>query len=280
MTSEMSTTTQPSATQSCLLTVGCDLMFSSKVREAAAPLGIGVQRLRDLENLKERFGQAANAPKAIIIDLSAASGLGLEALPCVLQLKAIRPEILLIGFGSHVDTGALEAGKRAGLDRVLTRSSFVEALPKIVADIANSELSRRQGQLASATGASSKTGGGHTEAGASLLTVAVFGGLIAALTYVAYHVLPFYYYYYELQNHFEQMVKVAGTESDQEIRRRLWYYIDRYELPVEHEDLIVERSGRTLKLSLSYEEVFSVEWGGEDKVLYRFPFRAYAEGSY
>jgi hypothetical protein len=37
-----------------------------------------------------------------------------------------------LGFVSHVDSPTIEAARRAGVDRVLARSAFVEQLPELL----------------------------------------------------------------------------------------------------------------------------------------------------
>lgn len=42
-------------------------------------------------------------------------------------------ELNVIGFGSHVDVGSIEAAQKAGFDEVLARSAFFRRLPQILA---------------------------------------------------------------------------------------------------------------------------------------------------
>lgn len=116
--------------------------------------------------------------------------------------------------------------------------------------------------------------------GISKLTLLVFGVLVAALVYSAYHILPFYYYYYELQSHFEHAIRVASTEKDSEIRKRLMYHIEKYGLPVNPEDLKIDRSDRFMRISLKWQEVFYITWQGRDYDIHTFKFHAYAEGAF
>lgn len=119
-----------------------------------------------------------------------------------------------------------------------------------------------------------------SQSGIGKLTLLVFGALAAAVVYAGYHILPFYYCYYEISNQFEQIIRVASTEKDDEIRRRLMYHIKKLELPVEPGDLKIERDGRRMRISLPYQEVFYVSWGGKDYDIHTFDFHAYAEGEY
>lgn len=116
--------------------------------------------------------------------------------------------------------------------------------------------------------------------GISALTFLVFGAIVAVICYCAYYVMPFYYYYYELQAHMQQAIKVASTETDQEIRKRLMYHIKQYELPVDPEELKIERLEGRMKISLPYKEIFYINWKGKDYIIHEFDFHAYAEGDY
>ncbi len=118
------------------------------------------------------------------------------------------------------------------------------------------------------------------ERGIGKLTIFVFGALTAAALYAAYNILPFYYCFYEISNQFEQIIRVASTEKDAEIRRRLMYHIKKLQLPVEPDDLKIERDGRHMRISLPYQEVFYITIGDKDYDIHTFDFHAYAEGDF
>ena len=118
------------------------------------------------------------------------------------------------------------------------------------------------------------------EGGISLLTTAIFGSILGAAVYVAYHVLPFYYDFYELKGHFEQSIKIASTETDEEIRRRLMYHIKKFGIPCDPEDLKIERDGDTMKIRLKYREIFSIPWDAKLYDIKFFDFDARASGKY
>ncbi len=240
---------------------GADLMFSSKVRGAAEPLGIQVLSLRQSTPLSD----ALKGASLFLVDVSSSK---IDSAALIAQAAVLRSAGAFMGtivaFGPHVDVELLEKARESGSDVVLTRSQFVEELPSLL-------LSSHQ-----PTTSSSPQG----ERGAGKFTVLVFGLITAAVLYTSYYVLPFYYYYYEIQNQFEQVISVASTESDMEIRRRLWYYIQKYQLPAIQEDLLLERDGRNMHIKLSYEEVFSVYWDSKEYILWRFPFTAEASGEF
>ena len=116
------------------------------------------------------------------------------------------------------------------------------------------------------------------QAGVGKVTLAVFGLITFAVLFVAYHVLPFYYYFYELQGNMDRMVTVASVENDKTLRQRLLTQIRWMQIPVREEDLVFERlDPNRIKLSLKYKEVFFIRWGGKDYVIREFPFHAHAE---
>ncbi len=121
----------------------------------------------------------------------------------------------------------------------------------------------------------------HSSAGVGKLTLLVFFVLIGSVGFCAYNILPFYYYYYDLQNQFRQVISVASTETDKEIRDKLMYYIKKYEIPIGRpEDLKIEREGNRMRIGLKYQEVFYIRWQGKDYDLRTFDFNVFAEGTF
>jgi hypothetical protein len=123
------------------------------------------------------------------------------------------------------------------------------------------------------------------ELAAAKLTLLVFLTLTAAGLYAAYEILPFYYYYYELQNQMEAAIRVASVETDNELRTKLVYHIRKMDLPVGDDAqlkdaLKIERDDNVMRISLPYEEVFSIYFGDKEYVIRRFKFKAYAEGEF
>ena len=121
---------------------------------------------------------------------------------------------------------------------------------------------------------------GGKEKGIGKLTFSVFAAIIAALLYSAYHILPFYYYYFELVNQMEQVIKVASTETDQEIRKKLLYHIKKMQIPVSPDELRIMRDGKRMSIGLKYEEIFYIPFRGKDYDIHTFKFDAHAEGEF
>ena len=104
----------------------------------------------------------------------------------------------------------------------------------------------------------------RTQAGASKLTLLVFGSLLAAVCVCR---LPHHSFLLlllrSLRISFKQVIKVASVDTDEEIRRKLMVFIKQYQMPVDPEDLRIERTDDTMKISLKYKEVFYVTYQGK-----------------
>jgi hypothetical protein len=98
-----------------------DLMFTSRVLATGRALDLPIQIVRTQTDLANWL--RSQNPACILVDLHN-SGFDVNAL--AQQLPASKP--FLVGFGSHVDTSALQAARDAGFDLVLPRSKFVELL--------------------------------------------------------------------------------------------------------------------------------------------------------
>lgn len=119
------------------------------------------------------------------------------------------------------------------------------------------------------------------QSGIGKLTFIVFATIIGVVLYCGYHILPFYYYYYELMNQMESVTRVASSETDQEIRKRLMYHINKMQIPIRRpEDLKIERDNGYMTISLAYQEVFYISWQGKDHDIHKFDFNAYVRKKY
>jgi CheY-like chemotaxis protein len=105
----------------------CDLMFLSRIREAASASGLELRAARSSADLLE----AANGARLVIVDLDDRRA---SATAAVNALRA-RPEtaaLPVIGFFSHVHAERARDAVRAGCTRALPRSVFVEQLAEIL----------------------------------------------------------------------------------------------------------------------------------------------------
>jgi hypothetical protein len=107
-----------------------DLLFLSRVREAARATGGDVRPVRQPAQLVE--GVRAGG-RLVLVDADS------SRLPWGEALGALREGGLLgsvkaVAFYSHVDVSRAEAARAAGCDPVLPRSAFLKALPGLVAE--------------------------------------------------------------------------------------------------------------------------------------------------
>lgn len=115
---------------------------------------------------------------------------------------------------------------------------------------------------------------------ASKITTIVFGALLAAIVFTSYNVVPFFYYYLELENQMQAVIKVASVYTDEEIREKLLYHIKRMEIPADLEELQILRQDGTMTIALPYTEIFYITYQEKDYEIYEFEFYAFAEGKY
>jgi CheY-like chemotaxis protein len=106
------------------LVLSDDLLFSSRITGTAEALGLTVRTVRTSEELMRQAELAR--PTCVLVDLH---NPGLDIVDVVLRLKAFGPPPLLVAYGSHVEAATLHNARKAGCDRVLPRSQFVEELP-------------------------------------------------------------------------------------------------------------------------------------------------------
>jgi CheY-like chemotaxis protein len=113
-----------------ILAILDDLMFTSKIKGAAAHLGVPISFARSSD--AALAGMRSSAPKLVILDLNNPRT---DPLGTVGQMKAdpALSAIPIVGFASHVQTDVIEAARKAGVDDVLARSAFTQRLPEILA---------------------------------------------------------------------------------------------------------------------------------------------------
>ena len=117
------------------------------------------------------------------------------------------------------------------------------------------------------------------EYGLGKLTLIVFSIIIGVAVYSAYHIMPFYYNYFELQNQAEQLTRVAAVNTDTEIREKLWAHIEWMEMPIDKADIQIKRWGNSIKIEVVYSEFFDIEYQDEVIELHRFDFHVEAESA-
>jgi CheY-like chemotaxis protein len=111
-----------------------DLMFLSRIREAARGCGLEVVAARDRASLVS----AAAGASLVLVDADE------KRLPWAEALAGLREEPALaslpvVAFVSHAHAEGIERARAAGVSRVLARSAFVQELPRLVAAAARAD---------------------------------------------------------------------------------------------------------------------------------------------
>ena len=107
-----------------------DLLFSSRIRNSARHAGVACVFARSPEAVLDAV--RANRPSLVLIDLDAQRIQPLEAL-ARLRGDAGTAGVRTLGFVSHVHASLIQAAREAGGGEVVARSTFVAALPDLVA---------------------------------------------------------------------------------------------------------------------------------------------------
>jgi DNA-binding NarL/FixJ family response regulator len=105
-----------------------DLMFLSRIREAAKRQGIEVRAVRSAQDAVAACRQGA---RLVIADLDSVRLPVLEAISAVSADPAL-PEVALVGFYSHVETERAREARAAGCRLTLPRSAFVRQLDDLL----------------------------------------------------------------------------------------------------------------------------------------------------
>jgi hypothetical protein len=100
-----------------------DMLFSSKLREAAKATGVTVQPTRE----PAAFAAAAREAKLAIVDLRLPTALA--------ALEALGGATRTVGFIDHEKTDVMDAARAKGCSDVMAKGQFANALPKLLASI-------------------------------------------------------------------------------------------------------------------------------------------------
>ena len=106
-----------------------DLIFSIKISTAAKRLGVEMYFERSRDNVLPTIRE--KQPSLVIFDLNSGRLAPMDAIAAMKadpSLKTIRT----LGYVSHVDSDAIAAARRAGIDQVLARSAFSDGLGEIL----------------------------------------------------------------------------------------------------------------------------------------------------
>jgi hypothetical protein len=99
-----------------------DLMFVSRITATAREVGCPVAVVRNPKDLPDREGSL------LLADLNLEGAI--EAAAAWKQSH----NAPVIGFVSHTDAATIARAREAGIDRVMARGGFVEALPSLLKD--------------------------------------------------------------------------------------------------------------------------------------------------
>lgn len=103
-----------------------DILFSSKVKEAAEALAIPVTSIKSAAQVAEEAAQ--NPAAALILDLNAT-----RVDPFELMAEARKAGLKrIMCFFSHVDTELAERAHAEGAEAVIPRSQFTKDLPALI----------------------------------------------------------------------------------------------------------------------------------------------------
>lgn len=107
-----------------------DLIFVSRITGTAKAAGLSVTWAKSAGMALDQTRRTP--PKGVIVDLHTP---GLDVPALLAELREACPAMpRVIAFGSHVDVETLKAARKAGCDRVMPRSQFVEELEACLKD--------------------------------------------------------------------------------------------------------------------------------------------------
>ena len=110
-----------------------DMLFSSKLREAAKATGVSVQAVRDAAG----WAAAAREAKLAIVDLRMPTALSaLEALAAGPAPAQGSSKVRTVGFIDHERTDVMDEARAKGCADVMAKGQFANALPKLLAGLA------------------------------------------------------------------------------------------------------------------------------------------------
>ena len=112
-----------------ILAVVDDLMFMSKIRSAAAELGVTLAFARSSEAALAEMRQ--HLPSLVIFDLNNRRTDPMGTVAAMKNDPALA-SIPTVGYVSHVDSEVISAARTAGVGDVVARSTFSQRLVEIL----------------------------------------------------------------------------------------------------------------------------------------------------
>jgi CheY-like chemotaxis protein len=109
-----------------------DLMFRSKIDDAARKAGVPLRVAKNVEQLERHLGNAT--PAVVLMDLEM-EGLDAGAMLGRLRATPTAANVPVIGFAGHTNVEVIRAARADGV-QVMARSAFVAELPALMDRIA------------------------------------------------------------------------------------------------------------------------------------------------
>lgn len=116
----------------CLVFVGNDLMFQSRIGAVARNAGLKLIAIRDPNHIPQKLAELIDTQSTIryvVVDL------GMQALDLLQTAKSVldlAPTTQLIGYGAHVLKDSLELAANSGFHCVFTRGQFDRDMANIL----------------------------------------------------------------------------------------------------------------------------------------------------
>ena len=119
-------------TPSPVLVVISDLLFRSKIDDAARRAGVPLRVAKGVEQLDRHLGNAT--PAVVLMDLEM-DGLDTAGMLARLRANPGTTNVPVIGFAGHTNVEVIHAARANGV-QVMARSAFVAQLPAMMERIA------------------------------------------------------------------------------------------------------------------------------------------------
>jgi DNA-binding NarL/FixJ family response regulator len=113
-----------------------DLLFSSKIKAAADAASRPLTFVRNPDAMIDAI--RTHRPDVVIVDLDRTTLAPIEFIRNV-RSQADVAKTRIVGYVSHVKVDVIESARAAGIDQVMARSAFVNALPRLVAGPSDAE---------------------------------------------------------------------------------------------------------------------------------------------
>src|SRR5687768_5372354 len=117
-----------------VLVIISDLIFRSKIDEAARRAGVPLRVAKTPEQLERHLGNAT--PAVVLMDLEM-EGVDTPAMLSRLRANVEAANVPVIGFAGHTNVEVIHAARANGV-QVMARSAFVAQLPAMMERIAGS----------------------------------------------------------------------------------------------------------------------------------------------